>query len=109
MKLWDVDCDVAENGEIALTLVQTNDYDIVLMDLQMPIMDGYQTTIAIRNLPGDKFRTLPIIALTASAMLDIKDQAFVVGMNDYVSKPFNPDDLYRKIASYTKGLNLVAG
>jgi CheY-like chemotaxis protein len=42
-------------------------------------------------------------------MLDIKDQAFVVGMNDYISKPFNPDDLYRKIASHTKGLNLVAG
>jgi CheY-like chemotaxis protein len=50
MKLWDVDCDVAENGEIALTLVQTHEYDMVLMDLQMPEMDGYQTTTAIRNL-----------------------------------------------------------
>ena len=102
MKLWDVDCDVAENGEIALTLVQTNDYDIVLMDLQMPEMDGYQTTIAIRNLPDQKFKDLPIIALTASAMLDIKDRAFVVGMNDYVSKPFNPDDLYKKITAYAQ-------
>jgi CheY-like chemotaxis protein len=102
MKLWDVECDVAENGEIALTLVQTNDYDMVLMDLQMPELDGYQTTIAIRQLPDQKFRDLPIIALTASAMLDIKDQAFVVGMNDYISKPFNPDELYRKIASYAK-------
>ena len=107
MKLWDVDCDVAENGEIALTLVQTNDYDIVLMDLQMPVMDGYQTTIAIRKLDGDKFKNLPIIALTASAMLDIKDQAFVVGMNDYISKPFNPDELYKKIAMYTKGLSAI--
>ncbi len=102
MKLWDVDCDVAENGAIALTLVQTNHYDMVLMDLQMPEMDGYQTTIEIRNLPDDKFRNLPIIALTASAMLDIKDQAFVVGMNDYISKPFNPDELYRKIALYSR-------
>jgi signal transduction histidine kinase/ActR/RegA family two-component response regulator len=102
MKLWDVDCDVAENGEIALTLVQTNDYDMVLMDLQMPEMDGYQTTTAIRNLPHEKYKNLPIVALTASAMLDIKDQAFVVGMNDYLSKPFNPDDLHRKIAQYAK-------
>ena len=101
MKLWDIECDVAENGEIAFTLVQTNDYDLVLMDLQMPERDGYQTTIDIRNLPGEKFRKLPIIALTASAMLDIKDHAFVVGMNDYVSKPFNPDELYRKIAHYS--------
>jgi signal transduction histidine kinase/CheY-like chemotaxis protein len=102
MKLWDIDCDVAENGEIAFALVQTNNYDIVLMDLQMPVMDGYQTTTAIRKLEGDKYKNLPIIALTASAMLDIKDQAFVVGMNDYVSKPFNPGELYKKIALYSK-------
>jgi len=102
MLLWDIDCDVAENGKIALTLVQTNDYDMVLMDLQMPEMDGYETTKAIRKLPQEKFKNLPIIALTASAMLDIKDQAFVVGMNDYISKPFNPNELYRKIASYSK-------
>jgi CheY-like chemotaxis protein len=70
------------------------------MDLQMPEMDGYETTIAIRELSGEKFKKLPIIALTASAMLDIKDRAFVVGMNDYISKPFNPNDLYRKIALY---------
>ena len=102
MKLWDVECDVAENGEIAYTLVQTNDYDMVLMDLQMPEKDGYQTTVAIRELPGEKFKNLPIIALTASAMLDIKDQAYIVGMNDYISKPFNPDELHRKIALYAK-------
>jgi len=102
MMLWDVECDIAENGEIALTLVQTNDYDMVLMDIQMPEKDGYQTTIEIRNLPDEKYKRLPIIALTASAMLDIKDQAFIVGMNDYISKPFNPDELYRKIALYSK-------
>jgi len=101
MKQWDVECDVAENGEIALMLVQTHDYDMVLMDLQMPEMDGYQTTTAIRNLGDDKYKNLPIIALTASAMLDIQDMAFTVGMNDYVSKPFNPNELHRKIALYS--------
>lgn len=103
MKQWQVDCDIAENGEIALLLVQTNNYDMVLMDLQMPEMDGYQTTEAIRNLPDPKYQKLPIIALTASAMLDIKDRAFTVGMNDYISKPFNPNELYKKIASYSAG------
>jgi len=102
MKLWDIECDVAENGEIALMLVQNTDYDMVLMDLQMPEMDGYQTTTAIRNLPDEKYKKLPIVALTASAMLDIKDQAFIVGMNDYISKPFNPDELFRKIALYAR-------
>jgi signal transduction histidine kinase/ActR/RegA family two-component response regulator len=102
MKQWNVECDVAENGQIALSLVQTNNYDMVLMDLQMPEMDGYQTTIAIRELEGDKYRDLPIIALTASAMLDIQDKAFTVGMNDYISKPFNPNELHRKIAAYSK-------
>ncbi len=61
MKLWDIECDIAENGEIALALVQTNDYDMVLMDLQMPEMDGYQTTTAIRQLPGEKYKNLPLL------------------------------------------------
>jgi signal transduction histidine kinase/ActR/RegA family two-component response regulator len=108
MKQWQVDCDVAENGEIALLLVQTNDYDMILMDLQMPEMDGYQTTEAIRNLPDPKYHKLPIIALTASAMLDIKDRAFTVGMNDYISKPFNPNELYKKIASYSSKSQLFS-
>ncbi|RYD93406.1 MAG: response regulator, partial [Sphingobacteriales bacterium] len=102
MAQWDVDCDIAENGQIALMLAKTNDYDMILMDLQMPEMDGYQTTIAIRDLPGDKYQKLPIIALTASAMLDIQDHAFTVGMNDYISKPFNPNDLHKKIAYYSR-------
>ncbi|MDN3579832.1 ATP-binding protein [Mucilaginibacter flavus] len=102
MKQWEVECDVAENGEIALMLVKTHDYDMILMDLQMPEMDGYQTTSAIRELPGDKYKNLPIIALTASAMLDIQDMAFTVGMNDYISKPFNPNELHRKIALYSR-------
>jgi PAS domain S-box-containing protein len=102
MKQWEVEYDVAENGLIALQKVQENDYDLVLMDLQMPEMDGYEATVRIRQLPEAKYAELPIIALTASAMLDIKDIAFTVGMNDYVSKPFSPAELYAKISSYRK-------
>lgn len=102
LKQWDVDFDIAENGLIAYDLVQRNYYDMVFMDLQMPEMDGYQATTKIRALPDNKYRTLPIIALTASAMLDIKDTAFAIGMDDYVSKPFNPQELHAKIAAYRK-------
>lgn len=97
-KRWDIESDVAENGLLALQMVQQANYDLVLMDLQMPEMDGYEATRQIRALNDDKFNKIPIIALTASAMLDIKDKAFSVGMNDYISKPFNPDELYLKIA-----------
>ncbi|OJV20081.1 MAG: hybrid sensor histidine kinase/response regulator [Dyadobacter sp. 50-39] len=102
MKQWDVQYDLAENGLVALEKVQANDYNLVLMDLQMPEMDGYEATRRIRRLPDEKYQHLPIIALTASAMLDIKDIAFTVGMNDYISKPFSPAELYSKIASYWK-------
>jgi signal transduction histidine kinase/ActR/RegA family two-component response regulator len=107
MKNWGVECDIAENGERALMLVKTNDYDMVLMDLQMPEMDGYRTTEEIRKLPEEKYQSLPIIALTASAMLDIKDRAFTVGMNDYISKPFNPNELHRKIEYYANRAAVV--
>lgn len=102
MRQWDVQYDLAENGLIALEKVKHNDYDLVLMDLQMPEMDGYEATRHIRLLPGEKYQRLPIIALTASAMMDIKDIAFTVGMNDYISKPFSPAELYAKVASYWK-------
>ncbi len=89
---------VAENGVIALEKAQEQDYDIVLMDLQMPRMDGYQATQAIRKL-GGKYQKLPIIALTADVVSDAKDRVKQAGMDDYLSKPFSPDVLYRKIST----------
>lgn len=83
----------ASTGLEAIDLVRENEFDIVLMDLQMPEMDGYDATTEIRKFNNK----IPIIALTASAMLDIRDRAFEVGMNDYVTKPFNPNELYAKI------------
>ena len=94
---WGVDSDVAENGEIALTMVKLKTYHLVLMDLQMPVMDGYQTTLEIRMLPGRHFTHLPIIALTASILEDVKQSIINSGMNDCLSKPFNFNELYEKI------------
>ena len=94
---WEISYDVADNGAIALEKVQDNDYDVILMDLQMPTMDGYTATAKIRNLQDTKYKKLPIIALTASAMLEERNRVYTVGMNDYVTKPFNPHELYSAI------------
>ena len=72
-------------------------YDIILMDLQMPVMDGYTATKRIREFN----RTIPIIALTASSSIDIQQKVYDCGMTDYLSKPFNPDELFETILRYT--------
>ena len=83
------------NGQLAVDAVRASDFDIALMDMQMPIMDGLQATSAIR-----KFRThsqLPIIAVTANAMLEDKNRGQEVGMNAYLTKPIDPAELYRTL------------
>ncbi len=107
LKKWDIDLDVAEDGEKALEMAKINDYDLILMDLLMPVMDGYMATKAIRNLKGKKYKNIPIIALTASAMTEIKEKALEAGMVDYISKPFDPDILYEKILFYTQEKNVA--
>ncbi|MEL6537345.1 MAG: response regulator [Bacteroidota bacterium] len=93
LKKWGLEVDVAMNGQEALDMVDITPYDVILMDLQMPVMDGYTATQEIRKFA----RELPIIALTASALADVRDKVFSSGMNDFVTKPFNPNELYRKI------------
>jgi response regulator RpfG family c-di-GMP phosphodiesterase len=71
------------------------------MDLQMPEMDGYEAAEKIRAMSNDPyFKSVPIMALTASAMIDIKDKVLAYGMNDFISKPFQPEELQSKIARY---------
>lgn len=96
MKNWGVVVHHAQNGLEAIALLQRHSIDIVLMDLQMPIMDGYEATKKIREI-GYTIDEVPIIALTASAMLSEKNQALDVGMNDFITKPFNPAELYTKL------------
>ncbi|HYB11565.1 MAG TPA: response regulator [Alphaproteobacteria bacterium] len=78
--------DVAANGREAIAAVRAKDYDLILMDLAMPEMDGLEATRIIRGLPGGKGR-MPIIAMTAQAMEADRERCFAAGMNDYVSKP----------------------
>ena len=77
----------------ALKLIEKEKYDLVLMDIRMPVMDGYETTIRIRNSTQNHNSTIPIIALTASALVDEKAKAIEVGMNHHLTKPFSPEQL----------------
>ncbi len=101
LKRWNTIVDTADNGKIALDKVKTNSYHIILMDLHMPEMNGYEACKLIMEIKPK----LPIIALTASAMLNIRDKAFEVGMVDYVTKPFEPNELYEKIRKNRLPLN----
>lgn len=96
LKNWQCHVDIAENGLVAIEKVKSGEYDVVLMDIQMPVMDGYEATKTIRMLDASK-RDVPIVALTANATKPDIEKCLASGMNDYLSKPFTPDDLHRKL------------
>ncbi len=96
---WGVVVDFAENGKIALEKVQEKKYDLILMDLHMPVMDGMESSRAIRRL-GGHFAEVPIIALTASLFSNELETITECGMDGFVIKPFVPNDLYNKIRPY---------
>jgi signal transduction histidine kinase/CheY-like chemotaxis protein/HPt (histidine-containing phosphotransfer) domain-containing protein len=97
---WGVTYDVASNGKEALALVQQHTYDLVLMDLQMPLLNGYEAATAIRSLEGEQYQNLPIIAFTASARADYQERILDAGINDMIGKPFRPKDLYALLVRY---------
>jgi signal transduction histidine kinase/DNA-binding NarL/FixJ family response regulator len=86
------ECDMARDGREAIAAVQKSSYDGVLMDIQMPVIDGVEATQSIRKL-GEQYQKLPIIALTANAMAGDEEHYLGLGMNDYVPKPIDPDRL----------------
>lgn len=99
LERWQIDLTIVENGEEAVEMIKKEDFDLVLMDLQMPVMDGYEATTLIRRLKEDEKREIPIIALTAAALKEVKEEVYACGMNDFVTKPFNPSELQQKIAA----------
>jgi CheY-like chemotaxis protein len=90
--------DIAENGIQAVDAMKAGDYDVILMDVQMPEMDGIEATKQIRQLPGEK-KLVPIIALTAQADINTEDELRAAGMDDYISKPINFDILFSKLSA----------
>ncbi|MES2656605.1 MAG: response regulator [Bacteroidota bacterium] len=102
---WQIEVDMADNGLIALEKLKLKNYDLILMDLQMPEMDGYETTIAIRSGQINGIdKNIPVIALTADAFAETKKQALLTGMNDFVTKPFKQDELFLKISKHAFNL-----
>lgn len=93
--------DTADNGAIALEMLECIDYDLIFMDCQMPILDGYEATHKIRQLPGEK-SNLPIIAMTANAMSGDREKCIAAGMNDYLAKPVKNNELVRILSNWLK-------
>ena len=94
LKKWNANIHIAENGEEAVAAVKSKDIDVVLMDIQMPVMDGVAASIAIRN---ELNSNVPIIALTANALESEKEKCWQAGMNEYITKPYSPSFLLEKI------------
>jgi PAS domain S-box-containing protein len=94
--------DIADNGAIALDKLRSGNYDIVLMDIQMPVMDGYTATKIIREDLDPRLSQIPIIAITAHALTSEIKKCMSAGMNDYISKPFKVPDLIGKIRKHIK-------
>ena len=90
--------DIANNGQDALELLKTRQYDAVLMDIQMPVLDGLQACKQIRQ--QEHFKSLPIIGLSAGIFTDEIQQCFDHGMNDFISKPIDPDKLYQTLVNW---------
>jgi two-component system, sensor histidine kinase and response regulator len=90
--------EIAENGAIALEKLQTSSFDLVLMDMQMPVMDGISASREIRKIP--KLANLPIIAFTANAMEQDRKECLAAGMNDHLAKPLNPDELTKRLLQW---------
>jgi len=97
---WNLKVEIADNGLIAIDKIKHQTFDLVLMDLQMPEMDGYKAAETIRQYGIEPFTSLPIIALTASSKAEVYENIFLSGINDFISKPFNPIELHGKIRKY---------
>lgn len=97
LKSWNAHVDISEDGQDAVDRLGESAYDLVLMDIQMPVMDGFEATDKIRK---DLHLNIPIIGLSANAMNGERERSLDAGMNDYISKPFQPEALYEKIYQY---------
>jgi signal transduction histidine kinase/CheY-like chemotaxis protein/ligand-binding sensor domain-containing protein len=100
LKKWGVDFTHAADGVEAIKKINTQHFDLILMDIHMPNMDGYAATKIIRAKKDGYHEFIPIIALTASALMDNKERIYEAGMNDIVVKPFKPAELYKVLAKY---------
>ncbi|MEO8774201.1 MAG: ATP-binding protein [Gelidibacter sp.] len=105
LKKWNITPTIVADGLSALRSIEKADFDVVLMDIHMPIMDGYEATSAIRNLEDTTKASMVIIALTAFVNEEVCRKVVAAKMNDYLTKPFNPDHLFAKLNEITNRHN----
>lgn len=98
---WGVELEIANHGKEAIEKLQNSHFDLILMDLQMPVMDGLEATRVIRKHFPESKANIPIIALTANAFTGVDDECFQAGMTDYVTKPIEITTLYHKLVRYS--------
>lgn len=98
---WNVSLSVVKNGKLAVEAVIENDFDLILMDIYMPVMDGLEASLAIRKLSNPIKANIYIIALTASVTTEIKDIIKEYRINDYLIKPFSIESFKQKIIQFT--------
>src|SRR5664279_1144581 len=99
---WGISVTHAENGQIALDILEKEDFDLILMDLHMPVMDGIEATRIIRKSDNPRIQNIPIVALTAAIMSESHDKIEDLKINDYVLKPFKPHDLFERILKHIR-------
>ncbi|MFY0606667.1 MAG: PAS domain S-box protein [Cyclobacteriaceae bacterium] len=99
LEAWGCEVLEAEDGMEGLKLIEEKTADLVLLDLQMPVMDGYEVIRKLREYPAAYFQELPVIALTATVLSGTEEELYKLGINDFISKPFIPNELYNKVAS----------
>jgi PAS domain S-box-containing protein len=102
LRKWGLEFDVVTNGRDAVERIREKAYDVVLMDLRMPGLDGYAATRQIRSLPHEKYARLPIFAVSASTRMGEQHELDSAGFTEYVGKPISPDILFAKIARYAR-------
>lgn len=102
LQKWDIEYEVANDGREVLELLEKNHYNLILMDIQMPDMDGIEATRKIRSLGQKAYQNIPIIALTASILDESMQSIQEVGMSDLIGKPFDPTLLFQKIRHYSQ-------
>ena len=101
LQKWNIDFEMVTDGQQAIDIAHKQKFDLILMDIQMPVADGFEATIGIRTTLNAN-QNIPIIALTASAMVKEKDRAMKVGMTDFLTKPFTPIQLLELIKKYSQ-------
>lgn len=100
LEKWGVTLSIASNGLEALEHIKSKSFDMILLDIKMPVMDGYMCAERIRKMEGEYFQNVPIIALTASTILDVRRKGSLLDFDDFLGKPFDPKQLYTMLVKY---------